>query len=51
MRFIRYWILKQVTILLIAYLIDFGYEAEARDFSHWLDVIMPKVKSGQLKFR
>jgi len=33
MRFIRYWILTQITVLLVAYLIDSDHKAEAKNFS------------------
>ena len=51
MRFVRYYILNIVLSFLMAYLIDKGHEEEARKFGQWCDVMMPKVKSGQLRFQ
>lgn len=51
MRLIRYWVLKQIGTLLCAYLIDTDREEEAKNFGNWLDIIMPKIRSGQVKIK
>jgi hypothetical protein len=44
----RYWVLSLVVVYLVVYLIDTGREEEAKKFANWSELMMPKIKSGQL---